>query len=158
MTRTLLIVIGIACAVIAAAGIMFYNPVSIARRQLYDKDPDVCWNAITNLFKIRGKASIPEFTRLLQSDNIVTRCLAAKALSYFGDKISIPEITKLLQDNEIVVRHSDICALVDLEGKKAIPNIKKLLNDKEEIIRQVAEYVLKKLGVPAEEIERAKSK
>ena len=126
MSKTILIVIGLACAVISAVGIMHYNnPLNTARRQLYDKDPMV-------------------------------RVIAMKALIEIGDKESIPGIIKLLQDNDDGVRVRAIWALAKLNAKETIPEIKKLLNDKSSGVRNIAVYTLRQLGVSEKEIQEAK--
>jgi len=47
---------------------------------------------------------------------------------------------------------------VSFNAQESIPEIKKLLKDESELRSQYAEYALKKLGVPAEEIQKAKEK
>ncbi|MFH0889064.1 MAG: HEAT repeat domain-containing protein [Planctomycetota bacterium] len=72
MNKTILIIIGIACAVISAAGIMWYNnPVNVARRQLYDTNPQVRCMAIKTLGNLHNKASVPEIAKLLQDNDLM---------------------------------------------------------------------------------------
>ena len=73
MNKTLLIIIGLACAMISAAGMMWYNPVSIARRQLYDANPQVRCGAIKTLGNLHNKALVPEIAKLLQDNDLMVR-------------------------------------------------------------------------------------
>ena len=157
MTKTLLIIIGLLAAVIAAAGIMWYNdPVNTARRQLYDGKSSVRYKAIYKLSALGDRASIPDIVRLLKDNDPGVRRWAIGALEELNAKESIPEITKLLEDNDLEVRYMTIRAFVKLDAKESIPRIKELLKDKDEWVRNSAEWALKQLGVPAKEIEEAK--
>ncbi|MBI5779798.1 MAG: HEAT repeat domain-containing protein [Planctomycetes bacterium] len=158
MIKTLLIAIGLACALLTATGIMWYNPVSVARRQLHDKDITVCCNSIQTLIKLGDRASIHEITKLLQNDAMEIRAWAVYALGKLDAKESIPEVTKLLHDNDSLIRQSTLCTLSDINAKEAIPEIKKLLKDKSESVRNYAEIALRELGVPVNAIEDAKKK
>jgi len=160
MSKTLLIVIGIACAVITAAGIMWYNnPINMARRQLYDEDTDVCCQAIKTLGNIGAKEFAPEIIKLLLNTNDhYVRQSAAEALRQFGNKEAIPEITKLLHSEIAYARRSAALALMDLKAKESIPELKGLLKDEVNFVRDAAERALRELGVPEAEIEQAKQK
>ena len=152
MNRTLLIIIGLACALVAAAGIMWYeynDTVNVARRQLSD---NYHFEAFCTLNKLEHK----DIIKLLQDNNPKIRSMAIDILINQKVKESIPEITKSLQDDIPNVRESAVIALMAFGTKEAIPEIKKLLNDENEDVRQWAEFALKQLGVPAEEIEKAK--
>jgi len=153
MNKTILIVLGLACALITAAGIMF-NPVSVARRQLYDKDPDVRCHAIRSLCK--DKASFPRMRSLLYDEDIIVAINAATFLYMSGDKESIPDYRNLLNNKEPVIREAAIFALWLLGDKESIPEFKKLLNDEDIKVSDTAELALEKLGVPEAEIEEAK--
>src|SRR3989339_842690 len=186
MNRTILIIIGILCAVIRAY-VWHYSPIKTLRRQLYDKDPEVIYNAAIKLHSLGAKAAIPEFTRLLKSNNMFARVLAIESLGMLGAKETIPELIKLLKDDERDVRNSAVLALKSLgakelipeltkllqdkdqqtriwavaqlgycNAKESIPDIKKLLNDKDEWVRIPAELALKDLGVFDSEIQKAK--
>jgi HEAT repeat protein len=160
MSKTLLIIIGIACAVITAAGIMWYHsPLNTACRQLYDEDPDVCCQAIKTLGEIGAKEFAPEIIKLLLNTNDhYVRQSAAEALRQFGNKEAIPEITKLLHSEIAYTRRSAALALMDLKAKESIPELKGLLNDEVNFVRDAAERALRKLGVPADEIREATEK
>mgnify|MGYP001572644810 CR=1 FL=1 len=127
MTKTLLIVIGLLAALLMAAGIMF-NPVSIARRQLYDKDPSIRIRATYVLYKNGDKESIPEIAKLLQDNDAKVRNHTMLSLALLGDKESIPEIRKML-DADKSIKCTVIGALGELGDKESIPTIRKILND-----------------------------
>jgi len=154
MQRTIIIAIGLLAALLTAAGIMFYNPISVARRQLYDKDPQVRCHAILSLCK--DKASFPRMRQLLYDEDIIVSIHAATFLYMSGDKESIPDYRNLLNNKEPVIREAAIFALWLLGDKESIPEFKKLLNDEDIKVSDTAELALEKLGVPEAEIEEAK--
>lgn len=165
MHRITLIILGLACAVLTAAGMMWYNnldnpAVIAARRQLYDKDSRVRQIAIWDLaFVLHDKESIPEIRKRLYDEDVNVRQVAIDCLSGFmglNDKESIPTIRKFLNDENKQIRYSSICFLAFLKDKESISQIKMLLNDEEGNIREIAERALKQLGVPEAEIQKAK--
>jgi HEAT repeat protein len=199
MNRNLLIVIGLACAVITAVGIMWYhNPLNTARRQMHANDYLIRIEALNTLYTLGGKSSIPEIIRLLKDDNELVREVAIWSVKQLGLKESIPLIKSLLEDedewvnhyaeqalrqfgvseeeikkarwtkkniiklrqqlhdNDVSVRGGALEWLCYLDDKESIPEIKKLLNDENEHLRQDASNVLFMLGVPEEEIQKAK--
>ena|SRR3989339_399735 len=127
MTKTLLIIIGISCALVSAAGIMWYNyPLREVRGWLDDKD----WHK---------------------------RLDAVRLLREINDRESTPKIRQIFLNHEYpIVSFNALWTLVEWNDRESIPEIKKLLNDKNENVRKEAEDALKTLGVPAEEIEEAK--
>jgi len=148
---TLLITIGLACAVISATGIMWYNnsdnpTVVVARRQLHDKNPKVREHAIYELSRWRDKKSTPEIARLLKDINDDVRKAATETLSGFGAKDLIHSIATLLQDKNSKVRGAAVQALGELGAKESILEITKLLQDNNEWVRGVAVMALAKLG------------
>ena len=174
MSKTILIIIGIACTVVTAAGIMWYH------NSIYG----ICWQLdVWRLREINAKASTPELIKLLQDNSSPVRYSAAYALGRFGHKESIPEIikllqhenttiresavmaleflfaqesipaiTKLLQDDDYYVRWQAATTLGKLTAKEAIPELKKLLTDKAYFVRDAAAEALKNIGVPESEI------
>ena len=82
MNRTILIIIGIACAVITAAGIMEFEQRDIykARRQLHSESSWVRGEALSTLIIHNDSASIPEIIRLLKNNDLKTRLDAIGAL------------------------------------------------------------------------------
>ena len=155
MNKTILIGIGIVCAFISAAGIMF-NPVSVARRQLYDKDPEVRCHAIRSLCK--DKASFPRMRSLLYDEDIIVAINAATFLYMSGNKECIPDYRNLLNNKEPVIREAAIFALLRLDDKESIPKFKKLLNDEDMQVSQTAALALYKFGFSDEEIEQLEKK
>ena len=167
MTKTLLIVIGILFAMTTAIIIMRYNNTAISSdviyKQLYDKNPKVRAKAIWDLaFVLHDKESIPEIRKRLYDEDVNVRQGAILALGgRFGglnDQESIPQVRKFLNDNDNWIRYNSIHFLTFLNDQESIPEIKKLLHDNDESIRKFSQDALKQLGVPEEEIERAKSK
>src|SRR3989339_1197836 len=154
MNRTILIAIGISCALISAAGIMFWHnsPINTALRQLHSKNPSIRCDAIYTLGNLDAKETIPIIINLLQDDNPNVRVSAVDTLGTLHAKTAIPDITKLLKDNTPSVRGLAVQSLKHLDAKEAIPEIKQLLNDNYERVRKAADWALRKLGVPAEEI------
>lgn len=148
MNRTILIIIGIAGAIITAAGIMWYNnldsPAVIAtRKQLYDKDPGVRSQAMWSLVcAFHDKKSIPEIRRLLTEDKNKRVLIAAiNNLGFYGDREAIPEIRKHLDNKDDSMRYAAIYALGDLDDKESILQIRGMLN-----VEQVHLAVIYALG------------
>ncbi|MBI5777827.1 MAG: HEAT repeat domain-containing protein [Planctomycetes bacterium] len=186
MNRTIIISLGIACALVSAAGIMWYNnpkeldidnilnsckSTSDVRELLNHKDPRVIHRAIVILSKsLKDKESIHKIRELLNDREVNAE--AINALVNLNDNESIPKIREFLNNKDAYLLIQAIYALGELKDTASIPEIIKLLKQKphglielEDIIvvnyaevRETAEEALKKLGVPEAEIERAKSK
>lgn len=141
MNKSILIIIGIGCALIAAAGIMWYTnhanlaspEIMAARRQLYDKDPEVRAKAAYKLFKLGDKASIHNITKVILHDDRRDSIFGTivPILSSFAPKEIMPELKKFLRDKDKHVRWAACYTLCSLDSKEAIPEIKKLLNNPE---------------------------
>jgi len=163
MTKTLLIIVGLACAVITAAGMMF-NPISSAFRQMHSKDPDVRCEAITYLSRIDkhilsityksskplqafyDKGALIAIRRALADEESVVRATAIYGLISLGDDESIPAIRKMLAGTDDWVRDVAAYALAEFNDKTSIPEIRKLLYVKDYSMIIQAMETLYKLG------------
>src|SRR3989339_1135962 len=129
MTRNLLIIIGIGCAVISAAGIMYYTPLNVARRSIDNKDRRIRIEALATLSDYCDKQSIPQIRKLLyDNDDMVFLC-AGNALFHLNDRESLPEIRKFLEDKNPEKRASTLAILSDFRDRESIPQMRKLLYD-----------------------------
>ena len=106
--------------------------------------------------KFADTGFIPAVRNLLNDPNASVRKEAIKLLIEVHNEESVPEIRKLLEDENVDVSNAAVSAVIEFNDKEAIPLLKKRLHSKEARIRLSTEYVLNKLGVPAEEIEDAK--
>ncbi|MFH1227565.1 MAG: HEAT repeat domain-containing protein [Planctomycetota bacterium] len=70
----------------------------------------------------------------------------------------IIKLREQLKDKDHIVRYYAVDTLGGLDDKKSIPQIKELLNDESDIVRNAAREALKTLGVPEDEIQKAKIK
>ena len=135
MNKTILILIGISCAVITAGGIMRYRnfaspEIIAARQQLHNEDAEIRIAAIESLCKLGDKASAPEIRKLL-NDNDKVACPAVIALQALGDKASVPEIRKLLKNKDSYARFFAINAMRYFDSTESAPEIRELLKDKD---------------------------
>ena len=148
MNRTLLISIGLICALVTAAGIMEFGQRDIykARRQLHSESSWVRSEALLTLIIHNDRASIPEIIRLLKNNDLKTRLDAIGALGNFKAKEAIHEITILLQDAEFTVRGLAVWALGEIGARELIPKITKLLQDNDYHVREAAVKTLVKLN------------
>src|SRR3989339_273935 len=160
MSRTIIIIIGLACAVISAAGIMWYSSNS-PRNQLikqynmflldssggkklsevmreFRDDNNTIDDAIRILLYCNPKESLPVIRKLLKDKNTGAKITAITALSGIRDKESIPEIRKHLNDEDAGVRTTSIYALSQMGDKESAPEIRRFLNDKNEWLRNAA--------------------
>ena len=157
MNRTILIIIGLLCAVITTAGIMCDHPFYVTRQQLHDKDPNVRAMAIHKLGDLNDQKSIPDAIKLLLDDSGFVRMHALYALDVLNVRESIQAIIKLLQDKDPMVRWYAIKVLGTLGAQDAIPQITEILNNQNLTwFHEEAEIALRKLGVPEVEIEQAR--
>ncbi|MBI5778503.1 MAG: HEAT repeat domain-containing protein [Planctomycetes bacterium] len=125
---------------------------------LKDREMTVRYKAANTLVKFNylSDRDISEVTGLLKDKNSDVRSCATSILCQLEIRAAIPDITRLLKDKEITVIQDAVDALGELDAQEAIPDIKKLLTHKNEYVRQAAQDALQQLGVPAEEIEKAK--
>jgi len=135
------------------------------RDMLKVKDYRISSAALDALGILGDKKSIPDIRNFISDDMPQLsydphHLKAIDSLVKMNDRESIPRIQKLLYNGNCNIRNQAIKALAEFGDKESIPRIKELLNDRDNrnVIRKTAEEALKKLGVPEEEIERAKSK
>ena len=153
MNRTLLIVIGIACAVITAAGIMWYNyniPINITRRYLFHKDIMVRMHAIESLIELKDKASTPAIVRVIVKDSywLVMYDNAIPLLCQLDPKQTVVALTKLLDCKDKEISNKAGCFLCNIGAKEAIPQIKKLLQageHREDAVRELGRLGAKEM-------------
>jgi len=125
---------------------------------LSDADPQVRAEAIAAVIKFDATTAAPDLIRLLSDPVSSIRYSVINALGKWRTREALPEIIKCLSDPDVEICRASLAFFYLLEAKEAIPDITKLLNHNSEQIQKSAQIVLKKLGVSAEEIERAKSK
>jgi len=143
MNRISLIILGLLCAVMAAAGIMRYTnhatlaspEIMAARRQLYDENLDfnVRLVAAITLYQLGDKASIHMITEVILHDDSRDSIFGTivPILSSYAPKEIMPELKKFLRDKDKYVRWAACYTLCSLGSKEAIPEIKKLLDNPE---------------------------
>lgn len=170
MNKTVLIIIGLACALLTAWGVMHWtqydNPYEILRfhsqfsgevrngqktipeiiKLLSNNNKNVKIAASWVLFNYNSKEALPELRKLLRVSNSydLMRITTISNLAFMKDKESIPEIRKLLDDKpgcEIA-----ISALGELGDKESIPKIRELINGEYWGVRRSAIEALVKLG------------
>jgi len=122
MNRTLLIVIGIACAVITAAGITF-SSYNLNNKSISE---------LSQLAKAGNKGAIIRLRALLNDEDPSIRLPAVSIIGKLDDKESIVKICKMLNDYGPFVREEAKKTLKRLNDKEAIIEIRKLLNNKDD--------------------------
>ena len=125
-------------------------------RLLSDPDAEVRHSSVYALILLKATEAIPEITGLLSDSDARVRSKAVDALDELYAYEATPEIIKLLSDPDENVCLSAIRVLDAFKTEEAIPNIKRLLSDPKVKIRTAAEETLKDIGVPEEEIQKAK--
>ncbi|MBI5779376.1 MAG: HEAT repeat domain-containing protein [Planctomycetes bacterium] len=140
MSKTILIVIGIACALLTATGIMYQIQHT---RDRFDGMVKLCARLKNEV--ATGQKSIAEVRELLNDKNRMVRLSASGVLFYdLKDKKSLPELRKLLRDKDIVVRMATLNGLMNMGDKESIPEIRNLLDDS--AVYSIAAEALGKLG------------
>ena len=146
MNKTLLIVIGIACAVFVAWVNIYFNPVNIARRNLDNPDPEKRVKALELLTCRLDRQSIPRIRQMLYDTNPKVHRFAGWALAEFGDRESLPAIRKFLEDKNSVVRSFTISIISEFKDQESIPALRKLIDDEDELLVIVLLHTLSELG------------
>ena len=144
MNKTILIVIGLACAVIGAVGIMWYS--SNTPRNQVIKYYNKLLVDIPNARKASAVIRVYSHGIYEPIESRKTIDEAIIILGRYNIKESIPAMRKLLKDKNTAIRTSAMCALSDMRDKESIPEIRKLLNDKNEEVISCAISVLGQLG------------
>src|SRR3989339_300367 len=157
MNKTLLIIVGIFCAMIAAAGIIAYSPTHNKPDDYYGNsrmhfslnelikhlnneeegmfDCGCMLAEYSGAFNQFGEKSIPELINFLKDKKWWLRCIAVMSLGSMKAKESMPEIIVLLNDQNSRIRASAIDTLSQLGDRKVIPQIRAMLNDPEGTVK-----------------------
>jgi HEAT repeat protein len=174
MNRSILIIIGLLCAIVTAAGIMWYNnPLNTARRGIHDMKPLIRYYAVWKLYELNDKKSIPEIAKLLQDNSSGVREISVTVLKNFGAKEAAPKLSLAdgwiraasiiivesgplkgfldnppdLHEYEPEERTLAVQELDNLGAKDIIPQIIKLLKDDYPTARASAALALNTFGV-----------
>lgn len=121
---------------------------------LENADPDIRWNALRTLGKIRATASIPKVVVMLNDPDDQVREHAAEALGDMGPAASttVPALMAALQDKYMKVRRDAARSLGQIgpAAQAALPALKALAkDDPEEMVRQEAAGAIKRLEPPS---------
>ena len=163
MNKTILIILGLACAVMADIYLIDYLSKLLIIKRIEQIKLDCAKNPGCHTFafdRLNNERSIRILRKLLSDRNkdIRFNTLAVLGSPGIHDKESAPQIRKLINDKDAGIRGLAIQLLGEFDDKESIPEIKKLLIDKETQVVYYAAEALRKLGVSDAEIEQAKQK